>query len=71
MDGTNALRLAPSAFTTFRFDFGPQSYARHRTQAQASGLMMCSVCDPLLMFDIDGPSQYQRWERDAPAWLLG
>ncbi len=71
MDGTNALRLAPPAFTSFRFDYGPHSFARHRTQAQASGLAMRSVCDPLLMFDIDGPSQYRHWERDAPAWLHG
>jgi 2-phospho-L-lactate guanylyltransferase len=60
-DGTNVLRLAPAAFRTFRFAFGPHSFAAHRATAREMGLDIPVVEDPLLMFDVDTPAQYRRW----------
>jgi 2-phospho-L-lactate/phosphoenolpyruvate guanylyltransferase len=60
-DGTNVLRLAPAAFRTFRFAFGPHSFTAHRAHAGALGLDVRIVKDPLLMFDVDTPEQYRRW----------
>jgi 2-phospho-L-lactate guanylyltransferase len=60
-EGTNLLRLAPAAFCTFWFAFGPESFAAHCAQAQTMGADLRIVKDPLLMFDVDTPEQYRRW----------
>jgi len=70
-DGTNILRLAPAAFRQFRFAYGPRSYAAHSAHARDLGLDMRTVNDPLLMFDVDTPEQYQRWAAHDPAWSPG
>jgi 2-phospho-L-lactate guanylyltransferase len=60
-EGTNVLRLAPAALRSFRFAFGPRSFAEHRTQARALGHAPRTVRDRCLMFDVDGPDEYRRW----------
>jgi 2-phospho-L-lactate/phosphoenolpyruvate guanylyltransferase len=70
-DGTNILRLAPAAFRQFRFAYGPRSHAAHNARAHEIGIVMRSVRDPLLMFDVDTPAQYRRWAAHDPAWLPG
>jgi 2-phospho-L-lactate guanylyltransferase len=65
VNGTNVLRLGPTALRRFRFAFGPQSYRRHCARARALGLAPRSLRDPLLMFDIDSPDQYRRWLASA------
>jgi 2-phospho-L-lactate/phosphoenolpyruvate guanylyltransferase len=59
--GTNVLRLGPAAFRTFRFAFGPLSFAKHRATARTMGLRVRIAENPLLMFDVDTPAQYRRW----------
>lgn len=60
--GTNLLLLRNGAWG-FPFRFGPNSYARHLSQAQASGLTLVSLADWRLARDIDSPDQYAAWMR--------
>lgn len=60
--GTNLLLLRKGAWD-FPFRFGPNSYARHLSQAQSSGLTLVSLADWRLARDIDNPDQYMAWMR--------
>jgi 2-phospho-L-lactate guanylyltransferase len=60
-EGTNVLQLARGTFGSFRFDFGPRSFAAHRRNGLRMGTDLQIVKDPLLTFDVDTPEQYQRW----------
>jgi 2-phospho-L-lactate guanylyltransferase len=60
--GTNLLLLRSGAWN-FPFRFGPNSYARHLSQAQSSGLTLVSLADWRLARDIDSPDQYMAWMR--------
>ncbi len=52
-DGTNALLVSPAGL--IEYEFGPQSYDRHRAAALAAGARV-AVCDrPGLALDLDLP----------------
>jgi 2-phospho-L-lactate guanylyltransferase len=68
MDGTNVLRLGPRALRQLPFAFGPHSYAAHCGLARAAGLVVRTVSEPGLAFDVDGPEQYRRWASEHPSW---
>jgi 2-phospho-L-lactate guanylyltransferase (CobY/MobA/RfbA family) len=70
-DGTNILRLAPPVFRGFGFAYGTGSYARHRAAARRAGFVAHTVREPSLMFDVDGPAQYQRWAPLDSLWTDG
>ena len=52
-DGTNVIGLP--ARCGFRFAYGPDSFARHRTEAERLGLGPHVVIDPSLAWDVDHP----------------
>lgn len=54
--GTNGLLLAPP--DAIAPAFGPQSFSRHRAQAQAAGLHLAVVDSPVLALDVDTPEEY-------------
>lgn len=58
--GTNAL-LIPTGYD-FRFQFGPGSFSRHCRQFERRGIPYRTVQRPGLMFDLDTPSDWQRWQ---------
>jgi 2-phospho-L-lactate guanylyltransferase len=60
--GTNLLLLRSPALKTFRFAYGPGSFAAHAAWAQANGLRIEAVRDRRLAFDVDGPAQYATWQ---------
>jgi len=62
--GTNLLLLR-SAACDFPFRFGPNSYSRHVSQAQAAGLSVATLTDWRLARDIDNPDQYAAWTTSA------
>jgi len=57
--GTNALCLTWPA--TIRFEFGPESLAKHLAQAAAWGLSPAVVRLPGLAFDVDEPDDLYSW----------
>ena len=58
--GTNALMLP--AGSTFRFDFGEDSLARHQAAARALGAEPLVWHVPELAFDLDSPEDYRQWQ---------
>jgi len=57
--GTNALCLTwPPAI---RFEFGPESLAKHLAQAAARGLSPAVIRRPGLAFDLDDPDDLRCW----------
>jgi 2-phospho-L-lactate/phosphoenolpyruvate guanylyltransferase len=54
LDGTNVLAVPTHA--GFTFAYGPGSFARHRTVAQACGLPARIVRDDRLAWDVDLPA---------------
>lgn len=52
-DGTNVIAL-PAA-SGFEFAYGPGSFHRHRTEAERRGLLVRTLRDPDLAFDLDTP----------------
>jgi len=53
-DGTNVVCIPANA--SFRFAYGPGSFARHRAEAQRLGLQYRIVRQPDLAWDVDVPS---------------
>jgi 2-phospho-L-lactate guanylyltransferase len=53
-DGTNVIAL-PAA-RGFVFAYGPGSFRRHRAEAEARGLVVRTLHDPDLAFDLDTPA---------------
>lgn len=56
--GTNAVCLRLP--TTFRFQFGPGSFAAHSAQMMTSGRAPLAVTQPGLAFDVDLPADLER-----------
>ncbi|MEO7837338.1 MAG: 2-phospho-L-lactate guanylyltransferase [Acidimicrobiales bacterium] len=57
-DGTNV--AAVPAGTTFRFSYGPGSFARHVAEAHRLGLPLRVLREPLLSWDVDLPADLVR-----------
>jgi 2-phospho-L-lactate/phosphoenolpyruvate guanylyltransferase len=57
--GTNGLALRPPG--AIAFQFGPGSFAAHRSAAEAAGLPVAIVERPGLAFDLDTPEDLARW----------
>lgn len=57
--GTNALCLPLPAARSFRFAFGPDSFARHKGEAERLGLGIEEIHSPGLAHDIDEPDDLQ------------
>lgn len=55
--GTNLLRLRGDAALKFRFEYGDDSFPRHRTEAEGLGLKTEILRDPSLCFDVDNPDE--------------
>ena len=53
-EGTNVISLP--AHCGFRFSYGPGSFARHRAEADRTGLTVTVVRDPDLAWDVDFPA---------------
>jgi 2-phospho-L-lactate guanylyltransferase len=53
--GTNALSLPVPQASGFQFAFGPDSFARHRAEAERLGLQVEVIHSPGLARDIDEP----------------
>jgi 2-phospho-L-lactate/phosphoenolpyruvate guanylyltransferase len=67
--GTNALFLKASA--PFRFQFGPDSRARHLEEAMRIGCLPAEVSFPGLSFDVDEPRDLDRLlAADDPRYLF-
>jgi 2-phospho-L-lactate guanylyltransferase len=64
--GTNGLYL--SCPQCFEFQFGPGSRERHASAARLLGLGVATVVRPGLEFDVDHPTQLERWDRAC--WQL-
>jgi 2-phospho-L-lactate/phosphoenolpyruvate guanylyltransferase len=62
--GTNLLRLRGDAALKFRFQYGDDSFSRHRTEAEGLGLKTEILRDPSLGFDVDTPADYAAWMDD-------
>jgi 2-phospho-L-lactate guanylyltransferase len=60
-DGTNVISLPTG--TGFRFEYGPGSCARHRSEAQRLGLPVIVVRDARLGWDVDRPA-----DLEPPDW---
>jgi 2-phospho-L-lactate guanylyltransferase len=54
--GTNAISLPLPQAEHFAFAFGPDSFARHASEAQRHGLKIAEVRSPGLACDIDEPA---------------
>jgi 2-phospho-L-lactate guanylyltransferase len=63
--GTNLLRLRGHAATGFKFQYGHDSFSRHRTEAEGLGLTVEILRNPLLGFDVDTPADYAAWLEDV------
>ncbi|HYM52898.1 MAG TPA: 2-phospho-L-lactate guanylyltransferase [Candidatus Dormibacteraeota bacterium] len=57
--GTNGLALRPPG--AIGFQFGPGSFAAHRSAAEVTGLPIAIVERPGLAFDLDTPEDLARW----------
>ena len=62
--GTNLLRLRGDAALKFRFQYGDDSFSRHRTEAEGLGLKTEILRDSSLSFDVDTPADYAAWLDD-------
>lgn len=62
--GTNALLLWPP--DVLDFDFGPDSFRRHCSQAERKGLAVAVIDTPSLAFDLDRPEDMVRVAADSP-----
>jgi 2-phospho-L-lactate guanylyltransferase len=62
--GTNLLRLRGDAALKFRFQYGDDSFSRHRIEAEGLGLKTEILRDPSLGFDVDTPADYAAWMDD-------
>jgi 2-phospho-L-lactate guanylyltransferase len=62
--GTNLLRLRGDAALKFSFQYGDDSFSRHRTEAEGLGLKTEILRDPSLCFDVDTPADYAAWMDD-------
>jgi 2-phospho-L-lactate guanylyltransferase len=63
--GTNLLRLGGNVARNFRFQYGDNSFWKHRTEAQSLGLTVEILRDPVLCFDVDTPADYAAWAGEA------
>lgn len=59
--GTNLLRLRGDAALKFKFQYGDDSFSRHRIEVERLGLKTEILRDPLLCFDVDTPADYATW----------
>jgi 2-phospho-L-lactate/phosphoenolpyruvate guanylyltransferase len=59
--GTNVLRLDGNVARNFRFQYGENSFSKHRAEAQRLGLTVEILRDPMLCFDVDTPADYVAW----------
>jgi 2-phospho-L-lactate guanylyltransferase len=62
--GTNLLRLRGDAALKFKFQYGDDSFSRHRTEAEGLGLKTEILRDPSLCFDVDKADDYAAWMDD-------
>jgi 2-phospho-L-lactate guanylyltransferase len=62
--GTNLLRLRGEAALRFRFQYGDDSFSRHRIETEGLGLKAEVLRDPSLCFDVDTPADYSAWIDD-------
>jgi 2-phospho-L-lactate guanylyltransferase len=62
-DGTNVVGLPIRARATFRFAYGPGSFARHRAEAERIGVALRVVREPRLAWDVDVPADLAE-----PSW---
>lgn len=60
--GTNALmlRLTVPSTRSFTFSYGPQSFVRHRTEAERLGLNLAVTATPGTAVDLDTPDDWRR-----------
>ena len=65
MEGTNVL-LVPSG-AGFRFSYGPNSFARHLSEAERLGEEIHIVRDQGLGLDLDEPSDLAAYDRSDEA----
>ena len=59
--GTNVLALRSRAIVELPFCYGEKSFTIHRSIAQQLGLIVTTVNDVCLAFDIDDEEHYARW----------
>jgi 2-phospho-L-lactate guanylyltransferase (CobY/MobA/RfbA family) len=59
--GTNLLRLPGNVAADFRFQYGDNSFSRHRSEAERHGLTVETLRDPAFCFDVDTPEDYAAW----------
>ncbi len=64
-EGTNALGLRP--LRKFRFQFGPDSFDKHRSEARRWRIQARVLENAGIAQDIDTPEQYRRYAASAPA----
>jgi 2-phospho-L-lactate guanylyltransferase len=64
-DGTNVLCLPAEAAAGFSFAYGPGSCARHRGQAERTGLAVRVLVDQRLGWDVDRPDDLEQPEVQA------
>jgi 2-phospho-L-lactate guanylyltransferase len=62
--GTN-LRLPGNVAADFRFQYGDNSFSRHRSEAERHGLTVETQRDPAFCFDVDTPEDYAAWAATA------
>jgi 2-phospho-L-lactate guanylyltransferase (CobY/MobA/RfbA family) len=62
--GTNLLYLGERALGAFPFAFGPDSFVTHRSWAKRHGLLVDTIDDPRLAFDLDRQEDYACWQRN-------
>jgi 2-phospho-L-lactate guanylyltransferase len=60
LDGTNVLVIPTQA--TFSFSYGPNSFARHLSEAERSGLPIHVVRDEGLALDLDEPADLDAYQ---------
>jgi 2-phospho-L-lactate guanylyltransferase len=59
--GTNLLRLPGNVAADFSFQYGDNSFSRHRSEAERHGLTVETLRDPAFCFDVDTPEDYAAW----------
>jgi 2-phospho-L-lactate guanylyltransferase len=62
-DGTNVVGLPTRAYASFRFAYGPGSFARHHAEGVRIGLQVRVVREPRLAWDVDVPADLAE-----PSW---
>lgn len=67
--GTNALLLRPPH--AIDFSFGLQSFQRHFAATIAAGYPCEVIESPSLAFDLDGPKDWLRWQKQEPFTKAG